>query len=194
MNTIPDKQLIAGLIEGNDFAYHYLYTHYYKELCLFALRFLNNIDEAEEVVQELIFNLWKTRNLLTKVLKLKPYLLQSVKNRCFNYLKQQKMRNTHEGVIYLKLKEIELEDQNEYLYSELEKEVIKAMDSLPEQCQKVFKLSRIENLKNSEIAEKLDITVKAVEANITRALKILRDKIDLYNAILILFFIHKFLK
>lgn len=157
-----------------------IYRKHYSELCIYALRFIKDEDEAEEIVQEIIFKLWEQRDQLDAVNSLRSYLYRSVHNRCLNYIKHQLHKTKYSDKAYLEMKKLELESAEDYNNKELEEKVHTAIGNLPDRCKEVFQLSRFEGKKNKEISEQLGISVKAVEANITRALTSLRESLDKY--------------
>ena len=157
-----------------------IYKKHYTELCIYAMRFLKDEDEAEEIVQEIIFKLWEQRNQLEEVNSIRSYLYRSVHNRCLNYLKHQIHKNKYSDRAYIEMKKMELESAEEYQNKELEEKVHSAIAELPERCKEVFQLSRFEGKKNKEISDHLGISIKAVEANITRALSSLRESLGAY--------------
>ena len=157
-----------------------IYRKYYGDLCMYALRFINDEDESEEIVQEIIFKLWEQKEQLQAVNSLKSYLFRSVHNRCLNYIKHQAHKNKYSDRAYTEMKKIELEAVEDYQNKELEEKVQKAIDDLPDRCKEVFRMSRFDGKKNKEISEDLGISVKAVEANITRALSSLRESLNKY--------------
>jgi RNA polymerase sigma-70 factor (ECF subfamily) len=171
-----------------------IYSKHYSELCIYAVRFLKDEDEAEEIVQEIIFKLWEQREQLENVNSLRSYLYRSVHNRCLNYIKHQLHKNKYQDKAYVEMKKLELESAEDYQQKELEDKVHAAIHSLPDRCKEVFQLSRFEGKKNKEISDHLGISVKAVEANITRALSALRESLDKYLKIELIVILTIFLK
>jgi len=171
-----------------------IYKKHYHELCIYAIRFLKDEDEAEEIVQEIIFKLWEQREQLESVNSLRSYLYRSVHNRCLNYIKHQLHKNKYSDKAYLEMKKLELESTEDYQNKELEEKVHFAISELPDRCKEVFQMSRFEGKKNKEISEHLGISVKAVEANITRALSSLRESLDKYLKIELIVIMAVFLR
>lgn len=157
-----------------------IYTQYYPGLCIFAKTFLYDRDEAEEIVQGVILKLWEQKEAISEIQSLKSYLYRAIRNTCLNYIKHQKLESKYRDSAWVELKKIESDFIDPYQNTELEEHISGAIQELPERCKEVFNMSRFEGLKNKEISEKLDISVKAVEANITRALSFLRKKIGSY--------------
>ena len=137
--------------------------------------------------------MWETRKSIRENTSIIAYLLTITKNSCLDFLKHKQVELKHQKEVTGEMKELNL---NYYAlkrleidlldYDEIKQIIEQTLNKLPTQCQKVFKMSRYEDLSNVEIAEKLDIGIKAVEANITRALKIFRKELKDYIAILLL--------
>lgn len=168
-----------------------LFRKYYKILRAYAYRLSGDKDLAEDMVQDVYYELWKKRDDLIMEASIKYYLFRSIYTRTLNYLNskaytdQEPFERSTEGRIQqIYLQSHIFDQESELIYKELQKEVNDAINSLPEQCKKVFILSRKYELKNREIAESLNISVKTVEKHISKALSILR--LSLKNAKLIL--------
>lgn len=153
-----------------------LYTKHYAALCVYAASIVQDNDEAEEMVQTVILKLWEQKETIESITSMKAYLYRAVKNTCLNQLKHRKVAAIYADTAYDELKEIEARHIDPYLTAELQERIQTAIQSLPERCREVFELSRFENKKNKEISEMLDISLKAVEANITRALLTLKKQ------------------
>lgn len=141
---------------------------------------MKDIDVARGIVQEVFVNLWEKRDTIKKDRSPKSYLGTAVRNRCLNYLRDNKKFDA--GIL-----EIEglgnnhsYEEQDHLVTEELRAKIEDAMNSLPEKCRKVFLMSRTENKKYQEIAEELNISVKTVEVQMSKALKKMRDKLAEY--------------
>jgi len=174
-----------------------IYKKHYSELCHYAMRFLRDKADAEEIVQEIIFKLWEQRDLLDSVKSIKSYLYRSVHNRCLNFLKHEIQKEKYVDKAWVELKKIEMDSNEDYHSKELEDKIFAAVNELPDRCREVFNLSRYEGMKNKDISEQLGISVKAVEANITRALTTLRESLKMYlnvemAIIFMVFFVHSY--
>jgi RNA polymerase sigma-70 factor (ECF subfamily) len=178
-------QLITTLKSGDITAFEMLFRTYYQPLCNYAYTFVQDRDEAEEIVQSTFLNVWEKRDNLSIHTGVKPYLYAMVRNASLNVLKHEKIKQQH-VTMELAVAERSVESVTRtVMASELENKIYKAMDKLPEQCRLVFKLSRFEELKYSEIAEQLDISIKTVENQMGKALKIMRDQLKDYLPLLI---------
>lgn len=133
---------------------------------------------AEDIVQDVFLKIWKKRSEFDIHDDLKSYLFTSVRNRSFEHLRRDRMISNHEENIKLNeslLHETEIDEIEKYV--RLEK-IYQAINTLPTKCKEVFSLSKINGLSYAEIAEHLNISVKTVENQIIRALKLLREKVN----------------
>lgn len=170
---------------GSEAAFEVLFRENYPGLCRYACQFLNDADESEETVQDTFYNIWEKRTSINIQGSPSSYLYRAVHNRCMNRLRKDKVRleyandykasQTDSGV-----KQAGIETR------ELEIRISEAVESLPAQCQQVFRLSRYHDLKYSEIAVELGISVKTVENHMGKALRILREKLSEYLTALLI--------
>ncbi len=165
-----------------------IFRKYYVRLCGFANKFIANTPEAEEIVQEVFLNIWAKKDRLKLDDQIKPYLFKSVQNLCFNFIEHQKVVDSYYSVIevvYNNKKE-EFDSYESVLFTEFQAKVDEAIGSLPEECRKIFKMSREDGLKYAEIADKLNLSVKTVETQMSRALLKLKIELKDYLSILII--------
>lgn len=163
-----------------------LFKTYYQPLCSYAHTFTQDKDEAEEVVQSTFLSFWEKRESLNIQTTVRPYLYAMVRNSCLNLIKHEKIKQKHAGEA-LALADATYESVTHTVHgTELELQIHKALEKLPEQCRLVFKLSRFEELKYAEIAEQLDISIKTVENQMGKALRIMREQLKDYLPLLIL--------
>lgn len=183
-----DKEITEKVRSGDEQAFELLFRKYYVRLCGFADKFIANTAESEEIVQEVFLNIWKKRDQLKLADDIRPYLFKSVQNFCFNLIEHKKVEDQYYSVIDLAYKD-STEDFNTYesvLYAELQKNVEKAISSLPTECRNIFQMSRQEGLKYKEIADRLGISVKTVETQMSRALTKLKTELKDFLTILII--------
>ena len=182
---LPVDQLITTLKAGDITAFEMLFRTYYQPLCNYAYTFVQDRDEAEEIVQSTFLNVWEKRDSLSIHTAVKPYLYAMVRNACLNVLKHEKVKQQHVA-LEMAVAERSVESvARTVMATELETKIYQAMDKLPEQCRLVFKLSRFEELKYAEIAEQLNISIKTVENQMGKALRIMREQLKDYLPLLI---------
>ena len=188
---LNEQQYWQQISHGDKKAFEQMFNTYYQSLCNYACSMLKDIDEAEEVVQNTFFNIWNKREALQISSSFKSYVYRAVHNDCLNKIKHGKVKAVY-AADYKSSMGGGFDDSAKVLESkELNRQINDAISSLPEQCGIVFKLSRFENLKYSEIAEHLDISVKTVENHMGKALKILRGHLKDYLPLVTwLFFIN----
>lgn len=166
-----------------------LFKAYYTPLCSYACYFLKDKDESEEIVQGIFYQLWEKRRSIVISVSIKSYLFTAVRNNSLKRINHMKIKNEYrENVINSSEKSAD-NTTDKVVSKELEAQIEVAIDGLPEQCGIVFKLSRHGELKYSEIAEHLEISVKTVEKQMGKALRILREKLKAYLLILVYFLI-----
>lgn len=162
----------------NDERIEQLFKEYYSILTVYANKFLKDLDDSREVTQDVFVKLYDKKECIKIHTSIKSHLYQSVKNACINVIKQKQNRALHhENILYLN-NDVSYEDDGIHEQTELEYEIFKAIDELPEQCQRIFRLNRLEGLSNQEIADYLEISKRTVETQISKALKSLRLKLS----------------
>ena len=150
-----------------------MFRQWYEPLCHYAARLADgDVDEAEDMVQQVFVKIWEQRARLDIAWSLKAYLYKTVHNAALN-----RLRAAHTRSKYLEFNAAQLENEQvtpDHAASELNERLQKALDLLPPQCRHVFELSRFEELKYREIAAQLGISIKTVETQMGKALRIMR--------------------
>ena len=164
-----------------------LFRSFFPSLVLFAQKYVPDQDTAKDIVHNVFINLWEKRQQVDTGSPLKSYLFTSVHNRCLNYIRDQK-KFDKDDTIFQRLDSTDFSDGVDRLEEqELEQRIFDALQALPEKCREIFNMNRFDGLKYAEIAEKLGISVKTVETQMSKALKILREKLIDYLGMIILF-------
>ena len=161
-------------------SFEVLFRQYYQMLCAYAVRFVNDADTAEEVVQDLFYRLWEKRAELQINTSVKSYLFSAVHNRCLKFIEHRNVELKYRKYYLLHESEIDNEPNDAHNVREIQGIIESTLNSLPERCSRIFRLNRFEGLKYHEIAQKLSISVKTVEANMGKALKMLRKNLKNY--------------
>lgn len=175
-----------ALKEGDETAFEMIFKSHYDPLCKYAYTFLLDRDEAEEMVQATFINVWEKKESITIETSLKSYLYRAVRNSCLNSIKHAKIKKKHAEESLATLDNSYESVSQAVIFVELDQRIGDALLKLPEQCRLVFKMSRFEELKYAEIAAQLNISVKTVENQIGKALKIMREQLKEYLPILII--------
>jgi len=164
------KQIKDGDIQ----AFETLFRSYYEPLCRYACRFVESMDTAEEIVQDLFYALWKERQNLNIFTSVNGYLYRSVKNKSLQQLEKEIVRDAYRTAVAENTTIETVTPQEELEYKELEQLMQDTLLRLPERRQNIFRMNRMEGKKYNEIAQELHISVKTVEAEMSKTLKILR--------------------
>jgi len=184
---LSEKEVLEKIQSGNESAYEMIFRTFYQPLCRYAYSFLEDREEAEEVVQSAFITVWEKRKSIDIQTSLKSYLYRMVRNGCLNVIKHEKVKQQHVAH-EMAVTEVSYESVTQKVYaSELESKITEALKALPEQCRLVFQLSRFEELKYQEIADQLQISVKTVENHMGKALRIMREQLKEYLPLLLIF-------
>lgn len=196
---MEDKLIVYRLKSGDESAFKFIFDTHYVTLCRFANQLLHDAALAEEVVDDAIFYLWEHREELVITHSIRAYLMQSVRNRSINELNTASRRyeqsfsaiSTEENIAFLEnIFEDDAHPMGMLLQEELENCINDNIEKLPEECRKVFKMSRFGNKKQEEIAKELNISVNTVKYHIKNALAFLRRNLSQYLASIIIAYLH----
>jgi len=185
-----EKDILDAIAEDDEIAFEGLFKSHFAELCIYAIRFVDDIENAEEIVQDIFFNIWNNRKKLNINTSIKAYLFATVRNTCLNVIKHKKVENKYREYFSRQLHQDELNEEDWMKGDELHYKITETIEKLPPERRKVFVMSRFENLKYREIAEELNISIKTVENQMGKALQFLREELKDYLPILI-FLIYK---
>lgn len=173
-----DEQLFALLSNSDEQAFEELYERYWQKLFLVAAKRLDYQPEAEEVVQDIFFNIWKMRFELQIEKSPAAYLATAVKFQVYNRLSKRR-RERRFSLTVLREQQQENNTIDQLRFTELRKLLEQTVNNLPQQCKLVYQLSRDQGYKRKEIAQKLNISEKTVANHLTRALNMLRTILHL---------------
>ena len=168
---IRDNEIIRRIREGDTGQFESLFRSSYVSLVRYAKTIIRDHDTAEEIVQDLFVKLWQDRQKLTIEISLNGYLFRSVHNRCLHWLDHSRVVDRHAREMAAGEMQNAQSPVEIIQYNELQLKIADILEKLPVRCGKIFCMNRFEGLKYSEIAEKLSVSVKTVEANMGRALK-----------------------
>lgn len=170
------------ITEDINLVFEQVFKEHFKNLHAYACSILKDEDEAEEMVQNVFYKLWEKKEKISELQSVPAYLYRSVYNECMNYVKHEKVKMTYEAHA-VHHGSIAGQAADTATAKELEHRIATALADLPEQCRTIFQLSRFEELKYREIADKMGLSVKTVENQMGKALKILRTKLADYISV-----------
>ncbi len=172
-----EQDIIRRFKRGDESGLRLLFNLYYEPLCVYAHKYFNSIDQAEDIVQDVFISLWEKNRLINFTGSIKPYLFSIVRNNSINKIKQEnryrfeEIENKAFEIIEDKFESQEMEERKSKLYQEI--------DQLPEQCKKVFEAIIFEKMKYADVAEEMDISVNTIKTHYSRALKQLRGNLNI---------------
>lgn len=196
MNRLMDTELEERLRKGDERVFRAIYDEYYLILCRFANQLLEDAAQAEEVVDDVIFYLWEHRQEVKILYSMRAYLFRAVRNRCLNELHSPKFQQEHNLSFFLRTENLELLDSlfiddsqplDMLIEQELEEELYRSIEALPDECRTVFRKSRFEQKKYEEISEEMGISVNTVKYHIKKALAFLKTRLGKYLQVLIIY-------
>ena len=171
--------ILEGLKNKDEKAFELLFKTHYEALVRFVYKYMNNSEEAEEIVQDTFYTLWEKSEKISIQSSIKSYLYQAARNKSLNTIKHKNVQLKYANTVLYNSTEA-IEDDESIELDELQDKINQSLDLLPPKCRKVFELSRFEEKKYKEIAEELDISIKTVENHMGKALGILRTSLKEY--------------
>ena len=168
--------------EGDIKAFERIFRQYYSPLYLYAFSITGQKEAAEEITQDTFYIIWKERGKIQILHSIKSYLYKSVKNRSLQYIEHLHVREKYrETVLQQNVFASEPAPDELLEYKEFTEILKKIFEKLPERCRQIFQLHRMNGEKYKAIAESLSISVKTVEAEMTKAYRILRKEVEKYT-------------
>lgn len=175
-----DLLLIEGLRRRDKVVFDYIFNYYYSSLCTFSMQYLKDRNTIEDLVQDFFVSLWIDAPGLEIRSSLKAYLIVSIKNRCLDFQKHQKVSEKYREYILFSSETGESTTDHYFAESELRQAIKISLEKLSPRCREIFELSRLKGLSNQEISEQLGISKRTVEIQISNSLKVLRKKLIEY--------------
>ena len=172
-----EKYIIEGLRSGKESAYRQLFDQYYRRLVVFANKYLEDLESARDIVQEFYLHLYESRHSISIQTSLKSYLYSAVRNRCINHVKHEQVMEKHRNMSRSAANASDPDPEEIMDAVELEVRIYEIVSSLPEKCRQIYIMSRVEGKQNREIADELNLSIRTVETQISKALKSLKDSL-----------------
>lgn len=173
------------LLNGKENTFEMLFKTHFKSLYAYSFTIVKDEMAAEEMVQNVFFKIWEKKDGLNIQSTPLAYLYKSVYHESLNYLKHQKVKAAYQAHAAYQMKNQSDHASKKVMLSELEQQINTALAELPEQCRTIFQMSRFEELKYQEIADRLGLSIKTIENQMGKALKILRLKLVDYLPFLV---------
>ncbi len=188
MDKGNDGKYVELLKNGDYHAFDTLFKKYAEKLYAFAFSITKSAYIAEEITQTVFLKVWDKRELLDGHFSFKSYLFSIVYNETVSYLRKEKSEKAKIGHITSTFNQESNETELKIEFNNLKNIAKQEIDKLPEKRKEIFVLSREQGFSNKEIANKLNISVKTVENQITKALKVLREQLGKYDILGLLFY------
>ncbi|HNW71079.1 MAG TPA: RNA polymerase sigma-70 factor [Bacteroidales bacterium] len=170
----------------NEDIFEKLFREHFKGLCFLAQRYVKDLETAREIVQDVFVAFWEKRSVIDLSKSPKSYLATSVSNKCLNYLRDNRKFNKDLLITENLFGEMPAESTDFLVVEEITKKIESAIAELPEKCREIFVMNRFEQLKYHEIAEKLQLSVKTVESQMSKALQHMRLRLADYITLVLL--------
>ncbi len=179
--TDADKLVLIAFQQGDLKVFETVFKDNYASLVKAARRILIDVEPSEEVIQDLFVKLWEKRDSLVISTSLPAYLHKAAVNHAINYWKFQKKTVRFQNYIGFEVEQHQIVSADDnMMHADLDKKVTNLIKSMPERRRMIFEMSRFEGMKNWQIAQNLNVSLKTVEYNMSQALDFLRKKLNDY--------------
>ncbi len=178
-----DQHIIQSLNEAN---FEILFRSHFSGLCYFAQKYVKDFETAKEIVQDAFLSLWEKRDTIDMEKPVKSYLATIIHNKCTNHLRDNRKFDQNILNIENLLEVPEYDGADSMVENELKERIDASIAELPEKCREIFVMNRYENLKYQEIADKLQISVKTVETQMSKALQHMRIRLAEYITVFVM--------
>ncbi len=182
---LSSKEILQNVIAGDESSFERVYRYYYPRLNYFAQQYLQDAEISKNIVQDVFTELWDRRNTLQNDTNLNAWLFTVTKHKALKIISRLKSQQNYDS--YIKGRQLDVNynalsdfDTSNFIFEELQSRIESALEKLSPACRKVFEMSRFEDKKNKEIAEELNLSIKTVEAQITKALRSLKTDLKDY--------------
>lgn len=194
MNHNIDGDILLKIISGDEASFEIVYHFYYPKLKYFAQQYICDSEIAKNIVQDVFTELWNKKRSLKQDTNLNAWLFTVTKNKSLKVISQLKSQYNYDN--YLKIRQLDVNykslvnfETGDIVFEELQMQLQASLNCLSPACRKVFEMSRFEEKKNREIADELNLSIKTVEAQISKALKTLKSDLKDYLPLFYIFFL-----
>jgi len=173
-----------NILSFDKVSFEELFKTYFKPLTAFAFKFINDTDEAKNIVHDVFVKLWEKKDEIDMSKSVKSYLYTSVNNRSLNYIRDHKKFNKNEGVLENQ-DDLNPNIEDELAGVDVQKRIDMTLNHLNPKVKRIFEMSRYEGMKYKEIAEEMSLSVKTVETHMSAALKALRENLKEFLTVIL---------
>lgn len=184
-----ERLLVIQLKGGNQASYKILYSRYAPKLFAFSRKYLHTKEDAEEIVQEVFLRIWEKKDNIDENQSFSSYIIQAAKHRIFNGFRKKINKQAYMDFLIYSDEPSRNFTELDVDYNDIKQKAEHAISAMPPKRKEIFRLSRELGLRNKEIAEKLQISIKTVENQMGHALKFLREELREYRMLIFLFLI-----
>ncbi len=186
--NLSDKKLVYLIANEDKTAYQKLFEEYAPRIYSFSLKYLNNKSDAEELVQDVFLKIWEKRKTLDASLNIKAFIFKIAVNTIYDFIRRKNIEHAFEDYARLNYTTNENYTWHDVIFKEMQQKLESLMAQLPEQQQKIFKLSKLEGCSNDEIAQKMKLSKRTVENHLYRSLSFLKKHLKNESLVFLLFF------
>lgn len=190
----PENVQFELIRQGDIREYEKVFRTYYQALCNYANTLLKDPDEAEEAVQQVFVTIWNKKEQISISTTLQAYLYRAVNNASLNRIRHEKVKNQYRDHVTARETGVEEHTAQQVISKELTREITKAVEALPDKCRETFEMSRYKGLSYAEIAEHQGVSVKAVEKQMGKALRLLRLALADYLPLILFYMAENFVR
>ncbi len=192
--NLSNLEILQKIISGDEPSFEKVYRFYYPRLNYFAKQYLFDSESAKNIVQDVFTELWDKRLTLHKDTNLNAWLFTVTRNKSLKIISQLKSQQNYDNYIISRQLDVNYKsladfDTSRLVFEELQSQIQASLDKLSPSCRKIFEMSRFEDKKNREIAEELNLSIKTVEAQISKALKTLKTDLHDYLPLFYILFL-----
>jgi RNA polymerase sigma-70 factor (ECF subfamily) len=183
-----DREIVEQLREGSKDTFHLLFEQFGPKIYAFALSYLKNESDAEELLQEVFLKLWEVRATLDCSKNLKSFLYKICINLIYDLIRRKNIEQVYLAHSSRQIHSSENDTWHEIIYNDMFGKLQQLIAMMPEQRQRIFRLSKEEGLSNDEIASQLNLSKRTVENQLYRAVAFLKDRMNMGSFPALLFF------
>ena len=191
---LSNRDILQNIISGDKSSFDHVYHFYYPRLNYFASQYLLDSEIAKNIVQDVFTELWDKKSNLKEDTNLNAWLFTVTKNKSLKIISQLKSRRNYDT--YIKVRQLDVNyksladfDTSDFIFEELQSQLHASLKKLSPACRKIFEMSRFEDKKNREIAEELNLSIKTVEGQISKALRSLKTDLKDYLPLFYILFL-----